>query len=401
MSDFLGAVEHRGGDRHAMAQVGAKLDQIPLAQGLDGLVLAVDLSQYFLERLGVLLGVVQIDRLSDLEAQAGASPAEMGLEDLTDVHPARHAQRIEHDVDRRAVLEERHVFDRHDLRHHALVAVAAGHLVAGLDLALHRDEDLDHLHHAGRQLVAALQLLDLVEEALFKALLRLVVLLTDGLDLAHQLVVGRGELPPLRPRIFVEHRAGDLGVLLEALRARDALPAFQHFSQTTVDVAIQDRLLVVAVLGEAFDLLAFDRKRTLVLLDAVTVEHAHLDHGALHARWHAQRRVAHVGRLFAEDGAQELFFRRHRAFALRGDLAAQDVAGADFRADVDDARFVEVLERLFRHVRDIAGDFFRPKLGVAGHHFEFLDVDRGEDVVLHDPLGEQDRSLRSCSRSTA
>ena len=59
------------------------------------------------------------------------------------------------------------------LRDDALVAVTAGHLVARLDLALHGDEDLDHLHHAGRQFVAALQLLDLVEEALFEALLRL------------------------------------------------------------------------------------------------------------------------------------------------------------------------------------------------------------------------------------
>jgi hypothetical protein len=91
----------------------------------------------------------------------------------------------------RAVLEERHVLDRNDLRHHALVAVTARHLVAGLDLALHRDEDLDHLHHAGRQFVATLQLLDLVEEALFKALLRFVVLLPHRLDFGHQLVVGR------------------------------------------------------------------------------------------------------------------------------------------------------------------------------------------------------------------
>src|ERR1700693_511209 len=35
---------------------------------------------------------------------------------------------------------------------------------AGLQLALHRDKDLDHLHHAGRQLVAALQLFDLAFE---------------------------------------------------------------------------------------------------------------------------------------------------------------------------------------------------------------------------------------------
>ena len=371
----------------------AELDQLLVAERLDGLVVAVDLLQDVLERLDVLLAVVGVDRLADLEAEAGAGPAEMGLEDLADVHAARHAERIEHDVDRRAVLEERHVLDRHDLRHHALVAVAAGHLVAGLDLALHRDEDLDHLHHAGRQLVAALQLLDLVEEALLEALLRLVVLLADRLDLGHQLVVGRGELPPLRARILVEHRAGDLGVLLEALRARDALPAFQHLGETAVDVAVEDRLLVVAVLGETLDLLALDRERALVLLDAVAVEHAHLDDRALHARRHAQRGVAHVGGLLAEDGAQQLLLRRHRAFALRRDLAAQDVAGAHFGADIDDARFVEVLERLFRDVRDVAGDFLRPELGVAGHHLEFLDVDRGEDVVLHDPLGEQDRVL--------
>ncbi len=95
------------------------------------------------------------------------------------------------------------------LRHHALVAVTAGHLVAGLDLALHRDEDLDHLHHAGRQFVAALQLLDLVEEALFEAAsCDSSYWLADGLDLGHQLVVRRGELPPLRARILVEHRVG-------------------------------------------------------------------------------------------------------------------------------------------------------------------------------------------------
>ena len=184
-----------------------------------------------------------------------------------------------------------------------------------------------------------------------------------------------------------------LRVLLEALRAGDADLALQQLGQTAVDVAVEDRLLVVAVLGETLDLLALDRQRTLVLVDAVAVEHAHFDDGALHARRHAQRGVAHVGGLLAEDGAQELFLRRHRAFALRRDLAAQDVAGAHFRADIDDAGFVEVLQRLFRHVRNVARDFLGPELGVARHHLEFLDVDRREHVVLHDPLGEQDRVL--------
>ena len=64
-----------------------------------------------------------------------------------------------------------------------------------------------------------------------------------------------------------------------------------------------------------------------------------------------------------------------------------------FGADIDDAGFVEVLQRLFRDVRNVARDFLGPELGVARHHLEFLDVDRGEDVVLHDALGEQDRVL--------
>src|SRR6202034_1427532 len=141
-----------------------KLKETLLVERLDGFLVAVDFAQQLLERLRVSLAVIEIDGIADLDAEAGAGPAEMGLEDLADIHAARHAERVEHDIDRGAVGKERHVLERHDLRDHALVAVTAGHLVARLDLALHGDEDLDHLHDAGRQLVATLQLLDLVEE---------------------------------------------------------------------------------------------------------------------------------------------------------------------------------------------------------------------------------------------
>ena len=59
-------------------------------------------------RVGVGLAPF-LERLGDLLAEAARGPAEVGLEDLPDVHPARHAERVEHDVDRGAVLEERHV----------------------------------------------------------------------------------------------------------------------------------------------------------------------------------------------------------------------------------------------------------------------------------------------------
>src|ERR1700760_4991825 len=89
---LLGAVEHRRRDRHAVPQVVAELDEAVLVERLDGLLVAVDLLERLLERLEILPRVVGVSRLADAVAEAGAGPTEMGLEDLTDVHTARHAE---------------------------------------------------------------------------------------------------------------------------------------------------------------------------------------------------------------------------------------------------------------------------------------------------------------------
>ncbi len=123
----------------------------------------------------------------------------------------------------------------------------------------------------------------------------------------------------------------------------------------------------------------------------MAVEHPHLDHRAGHAGRQAKGGVANVGRLFTEDGPQQLLFRGHRALALGRDLAHQDVARQDLGADRHDASLVEVAQGLLADVGDVAGDFFRAQLGVAGHDLELLDVDRGEHVIAHDALGDQDR----------
>ena len=100
------------------------------------------------------------DRRRDLDAERPGGPPEVGLQDLPDVHARRHAERVQHDVDRRAVRQVRHVRLGQDPRDDALVPVAAGHLVADRELALHGDVDLDHLDDARRELVALLQQLD-------------------------------------------------------------------------------------------------------------------------------------------------------------------------------------------------------------------------------------------------
>ena len=80
----------------------------------------------------------------------------MRLEDLADVHAAGHAEGIEDDVDRGAVRQEGHVLLGQDAGHDALVAVAAGHLVAHGDLPLGGDADADESVDARRQFVAVI-----------------------------------------------------------------------------------------------------------------------------------------------------------------------------------------------------------------------------------------------------
>ena len=98
-----------------------------------------------------------------------ARVTEVRLEHLPHVHAGRDAERVEDDVDRRAVREVGHVLDRQDLGDHALVAVAAGELVADADLALLGDVHPDELVDARRELVVlvATEHLDVDDLALF------------------------------------------------------------------------------------------------------------------------------------------------------------------------------------------------------------------------------------------
>src|SRR5207245_7217046 len=62
-----------------------------------------------------------------------------------------------------------------------------------------------------------------------------------------------------------------------------------------------------------------------------------------------------------------------------------------FSADTDDTIRAEVLQSLVAEVWDVPSDFFRAKLGVASADFEFIDVNRGEDVFFDDFFADKDR----------
>jgi hypothetical protein len=118
------------------------------------------------------------------------------FENLTDVHTRRNAERVQHEVDGRAIFQVRHVFRRHDFRNHALVAVTSGHFVAGLHFAFNGDEDFNHLHDAGRQFVAALEFFDLVLETLFQVIDGFIECLRHTFDFRHALLVVDDDFAP-------------------------------------------------------------------------------------------------------------------------------------------------------------------------------------------------------------
>ena len=387
-------VEHRGRNRHALGHVARQLQHIgffPIREGRLVSVIPVGQAQRLAHRGQVARAAELFQSVVDLQAQAARGPAHVGFQDLTDVHARRHAQRVQHQVNGGAIGQERHVLDGNDLGDDTLVAVTASHLVARLQLALHCDKDLDHLHHARRQVVAATDLFDLVIEPVVESAFLRLVLVVQGF---HVLGIGffaQRQLPPLAARqraqqVVINGRPG-----ADALGPLHGNLAGDQRLEARIDVTLQDRQFVVPVTGQTFDFFALDLQRALVLVHAVAVEDAHLNDGAISPGRQAQRGIAHVRCLFAEDGAQKLFFRRHRAFALGGNLAHKDVARLHFGTDIDDPGFVEVAQGFLADVRDVARDLFRPQLRVARGNFVFLDMDRGEDVVAQDALRDQDR----------
>ncbi len=106
-----------------------------------------------------------------------------------------------------------------------------------------------------------------------------------------------------------------------------------------------------------------------------------------------QRGVAHLAGLLPEDGPEEPLFWGQLGLTLRGDLADEDVAGADLGADTHDPFVVEVFEDVLGEVRDVSSDLLGAELGVSSVDLVLFDVDGGEHVVAYQALGDDDGVL--------
>src|ERR1051325_2666377 len=107
--------------KHCLTRLADDLGQAQIASALAGqLQLLLDL----------VFGSTIEHGCREVHAENARRPAQVRLENLTDVHARRHAQRIQNDLDRRSIRQVRHVFFRKDACDDALVSVTTGHLVA-------------------------------------------------------------------------------------------------------------------------------------------------------------------------------------------------------------------------------------------------------------------------------
>ena len=342
------------------------------------------------------------DGRGELEAEELRGPAQVGLEELPDVHARGHAQRVQDDVHRCAVCEEREVFLGHDLGDDALVTVATGHLVADRKLALGGDVNLHLLDHARINVLAGFGAADFLV-VLHLQLVELLLKLADDLV---DLVADRRRVDldlVIDLRQLAQQRLGDLAVRRDDDLAGLGVGHVERDFFTEQDVRECLGELVTEGLDLALIFLVHDLLRALGVLVLGLDRGAHVGRllrRDLHVHDHAvgaggnlERGVLHVGGLLAEDRPEQALFRREFRLGLRSDLADEDIAGLDLCADADDAVGSEVSHRLFAEVGDVAGDFLRPELGVAGAHLELINVDGGEHVVLQDAFADQDGVL--------
>ena len=229
------AIEHRRRNRDTLLQVLTKLHQLIIGHRRDIAgedFLTIDILQLGFQFAAARAAMaVFIHQFADLTAKIGAGPTQMGFQDLPHIHARRHAKRVQHQVNRGTIFQEGHVFHRHNAADHTLIPMAAGHLVTRLKLALHRDEDLNHLHHAGRQFVTALHFFDLALKTLLQLFNRGIEFALHGFNFGHRGIIRDRDLPPCRLGKFIQHFIGDHRARLDLLETAGRLAVQQAFTQ--------------------------------------------------------------------------------------------------------------------------------------------------------------------------
>ena len=78
----------------------------------------------------------------------------MDFQHLSDIHTGRHAKRVQHNIQRTAVRQKRHIFYWKHTGNHTFVSVTAGHFITYRDLTFLSNVNAHRLVYARRKLIS-------------------------------------------------------------------------------------------------------------------------------------------------------------------------------------------------------------------------------------------------------
>ena len=134
-------------------------------------------------------------------------------------------------------------------------------------------------------------------------------------------------------------------------------------------------------------------KLVAVVFSVFASDFLNCNHGTGFAVWHAERSIAHFAALFAEDCAEQTLFWSEFGLTLWRYLTNQNVASFNFSTDANDTAFVEVCNRVFTNVWQVASNLFGTKFGFASVDFVFFNMNGRKRIVLHETLGNNNSIL--------
>ena len=150
---------------------------------LDGTVRLVDCAANH------FLGGTVEHRRDRLESELRSCPTEMRFQNLAHIHTTGNTEGIEHDLDWRAIFQERHIFYGQNLCDDALIAMTAGHLIANRNHSFGGNVDFDHLQDTTTQFIASFHTIELTITQIQSGLNSRVVPLVDFLERGNFLFV--------------------------------------------------------------------------------------------------------------------------------------------------------------------------------------------------------------------
>ena len=108
--------------------------------------------------IGIGVDIVQActveNRSSEFQSQFFTGPAQYSFENLSQVHTGRYTQRIQTNIHRSTVGQERHIFNPYNTGYDTFITVTSCHLITDLQFTFFRYVNFSHFDDAGRKFVS-------------------------------------------------------------------------------------------------------------------------------------------------------------------------------------------------------------------------------------------------------